>query len=94
MLDAAGHVAGRAQLPGELQVVPQDRSPQDLSSYGSDPFGGTIAAGATIRLWIHAALDVRGADLGQPVRYRAEFVAEGGGRVAVEGDVVGPWPTG
>jgi hypothetical protein len=94
MLDASGHVAGRAQLPGELRVVPQDRPLQDLSAYDTEPFGGTVAAGATMRLWIHAALDVRWAALGQPVRYRAEFVAEGGRRFAVEGDVGGPWPTG
>jgi hypothetical protein len=98
LLDAAGSVVARTTSPRDVRRdTGADASARrfDYGDNGTVPFDGLVDAAVATRLRVHAALDTRAESLpGKPVRFRAVLRADGVTKVAVEGAVDGPWPTG
>lgn len=95
LLGKDGQVVASAVPPFRVRAAPPTRSTRDFSAHGTLPFAGKVRSGESVRLWLHAPLDhpfsvINGR---QPVRFRAEFSADGPARFHVQGVLDRPWPT-
>lgn len=100
LVDATGGVVARATSARALRrdskaVTDDARRKGDFSELGTTAFDGRADPERALRILIRAPLDVRAESLRpEPARLRLRLVAPGDPGVAIEGPVVGPWPTG
>ncbi|HEY3356274.1 MAG TPA: hypothetical protein VGQ83_23680 [Polyangia bacterium] len=93
LFDSSGGRLAYGVMPADLRLAPRFEPPQNPLETETRDFDGKVAPGASVRLWIHAKLDVSLQTLLDvtPAKFQVTLNVQDGRQVTVGGTVGEIW---